>query len=90
MILGLILWKIKRIWQAIRAVASNPYVPFILAYTALFVVAFTTVANFGTLARERAMLLPLFFMLVAFLPGPAPDAQKVNAAEKVTEAANNG
>jgi hypothetical protein len=76
----LMLWKIRRIGQAVRSISSNPYVTFILVYTVLFVIAFTTVANFGTLARERAMLLPFLLMLIAFLPAPKPRSPGATAA----------
>ena len=76
LLLALIIWKIRRLGQAMLALPTNPYVTFILVYTVLFIIAFTTVANFGTLVRERAMLLPLFMMLLAFLPLPKRRQEK--------------
>jgi hypothetical protein len=42
-----------------------------------FVFAFSTIANFGILARERTQLLPFFMVLLAIpvprrAPGPPP------------------
>ena len=40
------------------------------APVAVFIPAFSFISNFGTLARERAMLLPFILMLIAFKPPP--------------------
>jgi hypothetical protein len=90
LILGLMVWKFRRIVQAVGSITSKPYVTFILVYTVLFVIAFTTVANFGTLARERAMLLPLFFMLIAFLPEPKPSRRNAPASNSSLAPARDG
>jgi hypothetical protein len=50
-------------------------VAFVLVYSGLFVVAFSSIANFGILARERTQLLPFFLVLLAVpasRPRPAP------------------
>jgi hypothetical protein len=39
-----------------------------IAYTGLFIIAFSGLANFGLLARQRVQLLPLFFVLLAVPP----------------------
>jgi hypothetical protein len=60
-----------RAWPILRAVRSFrrlPYVTFVVVFTALFVVAFSSIANFGILARERTQLLPFFLVLLA-VPG---------------------
>lgn len=53
---------------ALRSVRRQPYVAFAAAYSAGFIVAFSSVANFGLLARERVQLLPLFLVLVCVPP----------------------
>jgi hypothetical protein len=83
-------WKFRRVVQAVGSITSKPYVTFILVYAVLFVIAFTTVANFGTLARERAMLLPLFFMLIAFLPEPKPSRRNAPASNSSLAPARDG
>ena len=55
----------RAIWQAVRHLRRYPYVAFILVYLALFVVAFSSIGNFGILARERTQLLPFFLVLLA-------------------------
>jgi hypothetical protein len=62
----LILFLVRLRWlgAAVRSIRRRPYVAMALAYTALFVLAFSGFANFGLLARERVQLLPLLVVLV--------------------------
>jgi hypothetical protein len=67
----------RSVWQAIRHPRRRPYVAFVVVYMTVFVVAFSTVANFGILARERTQLLPFFMVLLAIparrrAPGQRP------------------
>jgi vacuolar-type H+-ATPase subunit H len=71
----LLLFSIVRIRWLVAAVKSSrrqPYVAFALLYTLLFVVGFSTVANFGLLARERVQLLPMYLVLFTI---PRPDTR---------------
>ncbi|MGH9022865.1 MAG: hypothetical protein ACRDV9_07180 [Acidimicrobiia bacterium] len=43
----------------------NAYLTFAATYSAMFVVAFSNVANFGILARQRVQLFPLVFVALA-------------------------
>ena len=65
LLLCLALARRRAIWQAVRHLRRYPYVAFILVYSALFVVAFSSISNFGILARERTQLLPFFLVLLA-------------------------
>jgi hypothetical protein len=65
LLLCLVLARRRAIWQAVRHLRRYPYVAFILVYSALFVVAFSSIGNFGILARERTQLLPFFLVLLA-------------------------
>jgi hypothetical protein len=69
--LCLLVARRRAVWHAIRHLRRRPYVAFILVYSVLFVVAFSSIANFGILARERTQLLPFFLVLLA-LPAPQP------------------
>jgi hypothetical protein len=65
----------RAIWHAVRHLRRWPYVVFVLVYSGLFVVAFSSISNFGILARERTQLLPFFLVLLAVPAGrrrPAP------------------
>jgi hypothetical protein len=64
LLLCLTLARRRAIWHAIRRLRRWPYVAFILVYSGLFVVAFSSIANFGILARERIQLLPFFLVLL--------------------------
>jgi hypothetical protein len=86
----------RAIWRAIRHPRRRPYAAFILVYTVLFVVAFSSIGNFGILARERVQLLPFFLVLLA-VPAvrrgpaarPAPtdnDARRVDADRQLARA----
>lgn len=55
----------RRITSALRALRRAPYVALATIYAAIFIYAFTSLANFGLLARERVQLLPFFFVLLA-------------------------
>jgi hypothetical protein len=64
LLLCLALARRRAIWQAVRHLRRYPYVAFILVFTGLFVVAFSSIGNFGILARERTQLLPFFLVLL--------------------------
>jgi hypothetical protein len=68
LLLSAIRWR--SIVAAVRSATERPFVAACLAYTILFVVAFSAIANFGILARERDQLLPFFFVLLCL---PARD-----------------
>jgi hypothetical protein len=75
LLLCLALARRRAIWHAVRHLRRWPYVVFVLVYSALFVVAFSSISNFGILARERTQLLPFFLVLLAVPAGrrrPAP------------------
>jgi hypothetical protein len=76
--LCLLVRRRRAVWHAVCHLRRRPYVAFILVYSALFVVAFSSIANFGILARERTQLLPFFLVLLA-LPAPRPRPRTANA-----------
>jgi hypothetical protein len=67
-LLGLALSRARPIGRAIRKFRRLPYVTFVVVYGVLFVLVFSSIANFGILARERVQLLPFFLVLLA-VPG---------------------
>jgi hypothetical protein len=79
LLLCLVLARRRAIWQAVRHLRRYPYVAFILVYSVLFVVAFSSIANFGILARERVQLLPFFLVLLA-VPAPRPRSPSAAAS----------
>jgi hypothetical protein len=63
-LLGLVLVRWRWLGAALRSVRRQPYVAMAITYTGLFILAFSSFANFGLLARERAQLFPLFLVLI--------------------------
>ena len=76
MLLGLlILLSWRRLFTIPKRLRAEPYVTFALVYVGVFIFVFAAIANFGILARERSMLLPMVFVLLALpktLPPPKP------------------
>jgi hypothetical protein len=62
---GILAWRFPSLVQAARSFRSSPYIVLIVVYLALLMAGLMVVANFGTLARERSMVIPMLLMLVA-------------------------
>jgi hypothetical protein len=71
-LLGLSLVRFRWGLAALRSLRRQPYVAFAAAYAALFIVAFSSFANFGLLARERVQLFPLYVLLLSIPPPKKP------------------
>jgi hypothetical protein len=41
-----------------------PYVAYALTYTVMFVIAFSSISNFGILTRQRTQVLPLALVML--------------------------
>jgi hypothetical protein len=67
-LLLLCLLRMRWIWAAVRSLRRRPYVVFCFVYSGLFVVAYSSFANFGLLARQRVQLYPLFLVLLSIPP----------------------
>ncbi len=81
---GLVLiWLTVAAWPRLRALPRllrrNPYLVFVVVYTLGFIIAFAGFGNFGILARQRVLMIPLFLVLLA-LPKPMP-TQKVQTRD---------
>ena len=70
-LLGLTLAAWPRLRRLPSVLRRNPYVVFAVVYAIAFIVAFSSFANFGILARQRVLMLPFFLVLLA-LPLPRP------------------
>jgi hypothetical protein len=84
-LLVLCLLRVRWIWAAVRSLRRQPYVVFCSVYTGLFIVAYSSFANFGLLARQRVQLYPLFLVLLSIPPAlrrrrEAPRATKETVA----------
>jgi len=67
-LLVLCLIRLRWLWAAVRSLRRLPYVVYSLTFSALFIVAYSSYANFGLLARQRVQLYPLFFVLLSIPP----------------------
>lgn len=65
---GLCVLRGRWIWQGLLSLRKRPYVAFALSYTAMFIFAFSSFANFGLLARQRVQLIPIFLVLLSIPP----------------------
>jgi hypothetical protein len=74
--LGLCVASWRRLVTVPGRLRAEPYVTLAVVYALMFFFAFGTIANFGILARERSMLMPFLFVLLA-LPRrePSPRAE---------------
>jgi hypothetical protein len=63
-LLGLCGLALGRLVRLPRETLRRPYVAFAVMYTCAFVYAFSSIANFGILARQRAQLLPLVLVVL--------------------------
>lgn len=67
---GLVLLALTiRAWPQLRqlpgALRWRPYLAFSVAYALAFIIAFSGFANVGILARQRVLMLPFFFVVLA-------------------------
>jgi hypothetical protein len=63
----LILFSLRRLpWviAALKKIRQQPYISLAIVYTLLFVIAFSSMPNFGLLARQRVQLFPFLFVLL--------------------------
>lgn len=75
---GLIVLRYRSVFRAIAEARRHAYLAFVLLFTVLFIFFFSTINNFGILARQRAQLLPFIFVFVAFQRALGKDATEPN------------
>ena len=88
-LLGLTIYRTKGIFRSMKMMGSNPYIAFIIVYVVLMAIAFTAISNFGTLARQRAMVLPLFMMLLAIRSAPSEEPPEEPRKESGADSADS-
>jgi len=85
-LLALALMSLPR-WVALpRLMRARPYLVFAISYALAFILAFSGFANFGILARQRVLMLPLFLVLLA-LPKQEKKGQPASAGASRKESA---
>ena len=66
LILLVILWSLRRLRYLPRLCLQKPYVFMSVFYCAIFVFTFAALGNLGLIVRERTLLLPFLFVVLAF------------------------
>jgi hypothetical protein len=56
---------VPRVVAGLRTIRDEAYVAYAASFTAIFVYLFSALGNFGILARQRTMTVPLLLVLVA-------------------------
>lgn len=74
MLLALGAASLPRLLKLPRYIFQVPYVAYALTYTIMFVIAFSSIGNFGILTRQRTQVLPMLLVLLV-LP---PERQRVD------------
>lgn len=69
--------SLPRIRQLPRQLWRTPYLAFAATFTTVFIVAFSSLSNFGILARERVQVYPLLLALLC-----VPLATRANRADE--------
>ena len=77
-------WRWRWILSAVSSMRRQPYVAMAIAYIGVFVLGFSSIANFGILARQRVQVLPFLFVLLAIPPreGGEVDERRPTAAHE--------
>ena len=66
LVLGaMLVGSIPRVFAALRHLRAEAYVAYAVSFSLVFVYLFSALGNFGILARQRAMTLPLVLVIVA-------------------------
>jgi len=64
MLLVLAAASLPRLARLPRYIFQVPYVAYALTYTIMFVIAFSSIGNFGILTRQRTQVLPMLLVLL--------------------------
>lgn len=62
---ALVVGALPRLGAALRTIRDEAYIAYAVSFTVVFVYLFSALGNFGILARQRAMVLPLVLLVVA-------------------------
>jgi hypothetical protein len=75
-LLGLCFLSRRRLARLPRELTRRPYLAFAVVYTLAFIYAFSSISNFGILARERSQLLPGLFVILCVPLGERGEAEE--------------
>lgn len=86
MLMALIGVSARRLRQLPAAFSTSGYVRMTVYYALGFVMAFSVIANFGILARQRSQLWPFILVLLALIPAIAAEKNAGQQSEKPSRA----
>ena len=75
-LLALFVWNLPRLVRLPTMMVRRPYVAHAIMYTVAFVFAFSAIANFGILARQRTQLYPIATVALAMPYATTPADQE--------------
>jgi hypothetical protein len=80
----LCLVRFRWIVAAFKLIRKRTYMAFCLTYMVVFVAAYSSIANFGILVRERVQVIPFFLVLLCIPPGiaRAPRRRRTSTARE--------
>ncbi len=87
-LMALFVISLPRLLRVPRFAVRTPYVAFALAYSGLFVLAFSAIGNFGILARQRTQVLPFVLVLIAIPARAVVTESRARSRDSVTKAEN--
>ena len=73
---------VTRLMRVPKYIFRVPYVAYVVSYTIMFVIAFSSIGNFGILTRQRTQVLPLVVVLLVLPYEPAPVARPTPTVEE--------
>jgi hypothetical protein len=71
---GLVVLRLSSLGAAVSRVRSTPFVLYCLVLVISYAAFFSSIANFGLLVRQRSLVLPALFVLLAVNPASAVPA----------------
>lgn len=67
LLLGILVAGRRRLLTWVKTLMKRPYLVYCLVFTFTFIIAFSYIANFGILPRQRTQMLPLM-LTIASMP----------------------
>jgi hypothetical protein len=82
-LLALFVVRVRWVLSAVRSVFRQPYVALAIVFIVAFVIAYSSISNFGILARQRTQVLPFLLVLLAVPPKRQADEPVLPAQDPV-------
>ncbi len=80
LMLALIIWRLPWILRNLRHVRRYPYLITSIAFTVGFVVVFSSILNFGIIARQRSQVLPFLLVVIVSMGWSLPESTPEKSA----------